>query len=300
LSVFLSFLPDLGAISGHLSVEDGVATLTLDADVREGSPLARRLSETEPGDTSELEALPANTAFAWSIRAPSEEASLFSFSEAFTDVAGNRLDTRGRAAVDAFAASWDTAHRDETIFAAGGGVDDAWIAAVLPRPRAELADSALGAVVGTRYLATLFGLVFECDRPPRPRVGAPICPGAPAIFSTRSDTRAAVGLARDLALGESLSGSPAARLGAEPDVSRALHALGDALVMSIVLLPSRVMPLAGLSGSESLTRISRFSALAARPAPIALGVSRSEGRLRVTVHASGGAIEDAVTLFGSL
>jgi hypothetical protein len=49
-----------------------------------------------------------------------------------------------------------------------------------------------------------------------------------------------------------------------------------------------------------MARISRLSSLAARPAPIVVGVSRSSEGLRVTAYASDRATEDALTLFGTL
>jgi hypothetical protein len=232
------------------------------------------------------------------MRAPADAPELFSFSDAFIDIAGPRLDARGRDTVKEFAAAWDAAYAHRLVVAGGGGAEDAWLATLLPGPRAEIPERVVGDVIGTRYVSTLLGLLFECARPPRARVGAPICPSAPTIVSTQGYSSALLGLMRSPDRFQALDAGP--RFGAEPDVGRALNAIGDELVMSAVVVPSRIMPLAGLSNSEALARISRLSALAARPAPIALGVAPAEGGVHVTISASDQAIQDALTLFGSL
>ncbi len=297
---WLAYLPDLGQSEMTLAFDGGLAELTLRADVRDGSPLAARLAETPARSLEELGALPRDTAFAISMRSAPGAESRFSFLEAFTDVAGERLSARERASLDALAAAWDAAAGPETLVAAGGGAEDAWVAASLAAPRGELAESALAAVTSARFTASLLGLLFDCARPPRPRFGAPLCAGAPALAFERSEARTVFGIGRDAASIPAIANPDGARLAAEPDVARAVAPLGDAPVFAAIVFPSRLMPLAGLSGSEPLQQLSRVSALAARPAPIALAIAAEDDQLVLRVIASDRAVEDAMAFAGSL
>jgi hypothetical protein len=296
---WLAYLPDLEESELALVLDAGTAKLTLRASVREGSPLAVRLAETPAGGVDEIAALPRNTAFAVSTRSAPDAAERFSFLEAFHDIAGERLSAGEQSALEALSAAWDEARGPETLVAAGGGAEDAWLVASLPAPRDALEQSALARVFGARFSASLLGILFDCPRPPRPRFGAALCPGAPTLSFARSEARTVFGLARGGSAAATVADGEGARLAAEPDVERALSALGDELIFAMVIFPSRIMPLGGLSGSEPLQRLSRVSALAARPAPMAMGIGRDEGELVMTVVASDRAIEDAVGLAGS-
>jgi hypothetical protein len=296
---WLAYLPDVGESDISLSFDAGTAKLTLRAAVREGSPLAARLADTPRGGVGELAALPQSTAFAVSIRSAPDAEERFSFLDAFEDVAGDRLSATEQSAIEALSTAWDEARGSETLVAAGGGAEDAWLVTALPAPRGELAEDALARVVGVRFSASLLGVLFDCPRPPRPRFGTALCPNAPALSFARSDARTVFGLARDGSAAAAIAESDGARLSSEPDVERALGALGDELVFAAVVFPSRIMPLGGLSGSEPLQRLSRVSALAARPAPVAMGIGTDDGELVLQIVASDRAIEDAVGLAGS-
>jgi len=300
---WLAYLPDVGATTLRVAIGDGSITATLDAQVREGSPLAERLDTTPSGDTSSLAALPADSAVALSFRTPVDREPRFSFTEALTQIAGDRLDERGREAALSLGTAWEEARGPETILAAGGGAEDAWLFVALPGARQALPESAMRDVLGTRYLGTLFGAAFDCARPPRPRFGAALCDGAPSLFLGAGAPRGeallpgmtpVVGLARDVDGMNAFAPRTGASFGSEPDISRALSALGDDQLLTLVVIPSRLLGTGGLSNNEGLRRLAGASALSARSAPVALGISKTDEGLRVTLHGSDSGIEDAL------
>lgn len=311
----LALLPDIGEVRASLTpvarapsagsaAAAGGVQVTIDGVVRTGSGLGELLANAPVSDAAGTRALPANTAFALSFfpeRGGQTAFDAFGAFRSWREFAGSRLGRRGESAVDALEGAWEAAAGRESILALGGGADDAWVAVVDPAPEGELPPEKIEAVIGTDYVTTMLATAFDCPGRIRPRRGEPLCPNAPSLIITENDGRRAVGLGRAANLFET---SDHASLGAYPEVVQTLDALGPNLIATLLVFPSRVMPVIGLSGAEQLQQMSRLSAMAARPAPIAIGISRrgdaSETGLRITMVATGAAIEDAVSLLGSL
>jgi len=320
----LGLLSDIGEVRASLvpvtSANSEVTVhVVVDGAVRPGSAFAELLANAPVSDTSGTRALPANTAVALSFfpersrdegpeGSESDEGSevfdAFAFFGGWREFAGQRLDRRAGAAVDALEEAWQTAAGRESIVAAGGGADDAWIAAVDPAPESALAPEAVEGVAKTSYVATMLAEAFDCPPRTTPRRGEALCPNAPSFVVSENESRRVIGLARAPALFET---GDQASVGAYPEVSRALDLLGTELVASLVVIPSRLMPVLGLSGAEALQQVSRVSAMAARPSPIALGIGRRpraepdgpDPGVRITLVAPGRAIADALTVIGS-
>ncbi len=312
----LGLLSDIGEVRASLvpvvsttSAPSGQSVrVVVDGAVRPGSALAELLTNAPVGDTSGTRALPANTALALSFFPERSEDAVFdafAFFRGWREFAGSRLDRRGDAAIDALEEAWETAAGRESIVAAGGGADDAWVATIDPAPESELLPAAVESVAKTSYVATMLADAFDCPPRTTPRRGEPLCPGAPSFVVSENENRRVIGLARAPALFEA---GDHASVGAYPEVSRALDMLGTELVVSLMVIPSRLMPVLGLSGAAALQQISRVSTMAARPSPIALGIGRrprteSDGPnpgVRITLIAPDRAIADALTVIGSI
>ena len=303
----LAHFPDVGETTVRLGADGAGLRLVVDAEVREGSPLAEALGVSTAGEPFGIGALPTSTALAWATRTERSEEPSF-LAATLEAMGGERMGTSGGEALAELDRAFGEARGEGVVVAFGADTEAPWAMVATAPAEGALDRAVVERSLRAAYLRDVVGGVAGCEGAASVRRSGgdatTLCrtgTGEPAVLEAAGAEGAwAVALSRG---GATVAGSTATRLGndgggeglaSSPDVARALSSLGDRVLLAAVLVPSRLLGAAALFPFEPLERVREDVTAAARPAPIVLGASRSEEGLRIEILATEAALEDLV------
>jgi hypothetical protein len=321
---WLAYLPDVGEMRAVAQPSPVGLVVRLDADVTEGSPLARALDAQRAIAPEAMLALPDGVAAAW-ITGGSEPREPSLLRSAIERLGGDRLDDGARSRL---AAAEDTIDETRTTVAAIGASDGtAWLAIATMGP---LDPEPLREALGAGFVRDVAGALLGCDGPLGPSTfrddaaarlaslcarpgarsagAAELVPAAPELVSASAEGAAAIAITRDTRPGRAADagrigdvvahtaqrlagGSAPGDAGSSPDLARTVRALDDEALAAGLLVPSRVFAAASL-----LPAFARAADQTGRPAPIGWSLSRTDGGLGVTIVATRDALADLAGL----
>jgi hypothetical protein len=238
----VALLTDLGAV--HVSISPTPQGLALRARgrVAPGTPLARRLESATLGAPLALAAVPEGTVLAaWSRGVPDPPGRAAALVGTLSPIAGERLSSEDRAALERALAGWEGARGEDEILALGAGEGGAWLLVGSPRSGATLDPAALHDAVGLPWPRTVLGALAGCaaEDSACPVVSLLAEPSPLAVVHGAGGAPDLAAVAAALASGLSAGGRTAPP-GTSVDLERDLAALPAGTFAAWLLYPGRV------------------------------------------------------------
>ena len=298
----LAYLPDAGEVIGTLRVLPHGIDFDLRVAVTAGTPLAREVAGLAAGVPFGVAALPRTIALARSTQYDEHARAL----EGIIRLAGDRLPAADRAKLEAAETALRASAGPAHVLGLGGGVDGAYLlygAAARATPfDAETLRTALALPFVSGTVGSVIGCPALTPTPIRDDAPSALCRRSEGPFPQLEVLRAEGVLAIALETARTANAPhPAPRafvagiarpgtgtLGESPDVARALTALGQNVVTTIVVVPTNLVPSLGFFDVPILRRIAMAPAGDETLAPTFLAVTReTDGvhfRVIVTPH----------------